>query len=826
MQSSDEAYFIAFSILILHTDVFNKNNKHKMQKSEYCKNTRGQSIAEEILECFYDNILYTPFIHVEDDYDINGERIVAHKLRKPALNGTSSEGIRRTHKAPVDPYTLILDNKLDTLRPIFKDGMHDEDPFSYRGTAASFNLADLQRTFFKSGVIQIMSSRSRPEAFMTQATTSNPAEAPAGVVDIKVTKVGVLWRKDPKKKKARSPWQEWGAILTGAQLYFFRNASWVKNLMHQYDQHQRTGTSGTPVIFKPPLEQFKPDFLLSTEDVVALLDANYKKHKHAFVFVRYGGFEETFLADNEAEMNDWLAKLNFAAAFRTAGVRMRGVVGGSNESHRNRGIRGVESSNAESIQGPSSEVVVQKGRFDHELAQQISMARRQIVIQKISEADEKMAHASKQLDMQLRNSRHLQILTPIQNKTREEVVLAGSRMATNIRWARMELWRMRCHKEILSMDLDDEIKSGSSTDRQRSTKVQRTSQQSSTLSPREDGLSRMSSQTSHVSGSPSKTRDNRSGTQPGDARIFNINEIFQTPTRVPSSHKPQGSWELPPLAFHEALSPTNPGFANTRHKDEDATSDRFITELTTPNVGPDDDEHKVLQEAGIVSPSSSTPDHKPIATVSEEDESKPVDFGPGTPDGRPKVRHSLQRKLRDAHVPTHHRSKKGKDSSGSGTPGEDTSLHAEGEGLARSAGSFTVHGKKASVINFGSEWHNMSPEERIKLRKQALGDNPQLSVPMAVADEAGSVLFTSVPEGRPVSAMSGSTTTGKSMNINTNSNPAPLEQQQNHQQPQPQPQEQRSQAQSSPQKTSLQTSSPQCAAQEEKIDPVCDIQPL
>ena len=52
----DQAYFIAFSLLILHTDVFNKNNKYKMQKVDYLKNTGGEGIFDDILECFYDNI--------------------------------------------------------------------------------------------------------------------------------------------------------------------------------------------------------------------------------------------------------------------------------------------------------------------------------------------------------------------------------------------------------------------------------------------------------------------------------------------------------------------------------------------------------------------------------------------------------------------------------------------------------------------------------------------------------------------------------------------------------------------------------------------------
>src|SRR5947209_16219496 len=70
------------------------------------------------------------------------------------------------------------------------------------------------------------------------------------------------------------------------------------------------------------------------DDAVALLDAGYKKHKHAFLFIKHGGFEETFLANNEADMNDWIAKLNYAATFRTAGVRMRGFIGANYEGQR------------------------------------------------------------------------------------------------------------------------------------------------------------------------------------------------------------------------------------------------------------------------------------------------------------------------------------------------------------------------------------------------------------------------------------------------------------------------------------------------------------
>lgn len=37
--SAAQAYFVAFSLMLLHSDFFNKSNKHKMQKVEYLKNT-------------------------------------------------------------------------------------------------------------------------------------------------------------------------------------------------------------------------------------------------------------------------------------------------------------------------------------------------------------------------------------------------------------------------------------------------------------------------------------------------------------------------------------------------------------------------------------------------------------------------------------------------------------------------------------------------------------------------------------------------------------------------------------------------------------------
>lgn len=768
--------------------MFNKNNKNKMQKRDYTKNASGQGVANEILECFYDNISYTPFIHVEDDVDLNGERIVARKPRKNLFTKQSTDALGKPSREPVDPYTLILDNRLDSLRPSLKDVMNLEDHYTYLGTAPSFNLKNLHTTFFKFGILQIVSSRSRPEAFTSPETMANPAGANPGVVDIKVTKVGILWRKDMKKKKARSPWQEWGAILTGAQLYFFRSSSWVKGLMHQHDYHHKHGQLDSPVIFKPPLEQFKPDVLMSTEDAVALLDTTYKKHKNALLFVRHGGLEETLLADNEGEMNDWLAKLNYASAFRTAGVRLRGLIGGNTEVLKTRGMHRMHSDGSaqpaeNSIRAPGT----QDNRSDGELAQQIQAARRQIMTQKISDADEKLKDCNMQLELQLRNARHLQILAPIQNKTREEVILAAGGMAARLKWTRLEAWRTKCHRDILAMDLEEESKTQGRLPRGEAAPAVA----SQTTPPRRQDSKISMAREAFMT--PTRSNNNsgvarRPSTQPSSSKSFSMDDVFDALQGTPSasSHQPKGSWELPPLSFQPTKTSLQSGSSHgtslsARHPLMPQPSSRSVSDigqksemsdvaakLATPTPSVDNNEQEVLREAGIVeadSPAAAKAKRPETPIEGDKDQDGENTKSPETDmgEGRAKVRRSLHRTLRETAIaPSHHRSRKGKESGGSSAVTDDNSSVNESEGLARSTGSFTVHGKKASVITFGSEWQGMSPEERLNLRRQAQSDGSKLSVPTAFDDEGSSVRSTSNRRGRPTSGLSASTTTTKS----------------------------------------------------------------
>ncbi|KAH6603341.1 hypothetical protein Trco_008116 [Trichoderma cornu-damae] len=732
--SPDQAYFIAFSLLILHTDVFNKNNKHKMQKTDYLKNTRGEGIFDEILECFYDNICYTPFIHVEDDLDINSERQGSVKSkRKTILPAPVGDPAKRAAKEPLDPYTLIIDGNLDALRPNLKATMPLEDQYSYLGSAQSLNLKDLQKTFFRTGVLQIVSARSRPDAFMSDKPLNNPDDAP-GIVDIKITKVGLLWRKEAKKRKTRSPWQEWGAILTGAQLYFFRNTSWVKSLMHQYESHIKAGHDGIPITFKPPLEEFKPDVLMSTKGAVALLDTSYKKHKNAFIYVRQGGLDEVLLADDEHELNDWLAKLNYAAAFGTSGVKMRGVVGGTYDGHSRRGFRRLDSSDATHlVETPTGLVSIARSRIDHKMAEDIQLARREFMQEKIAEADRKIEESKKALENQLRNARHLQILAPIQPRTREQLLSAAARMSAQLRWARMEIWKETCHRDILALDLEEE---GEVTE-QRAAADGRPSGEERRVSsaPHPSGANRPESRSrasavferlpqSPVADAPPSLFSD--GEEPGSEPQDAARPASPPATRPPSeAQQPQlESQEMPKLDVGSirhgsvssiaASSPVQPYLAALLsrqlepHDEDEAAS--FKSSRTHDEV--DADERQLLRQAGLLEGRiGRDPSDKAITSTAGEATDPTT---PGDKFERSKIRRSLHRTLRESagHL-SHHRSRKGRET-GPAASSEDA---ARDSTLARGTGSFVVHGKKASVINLGTELQVMNNEEQILARK-------------------------------------------------------------------------------------------------------------
>lgn len=602
---------------------------------------------------------------------------------KRGLFGRSQTDLHRM-KEPIDPYTLILENRLDWLRPTLKEVMQLDDPFNYLGTAHRFDMAELHRSFFKTGVLQIVSERSRPNAFQSPSTVENPQDAIPGVVDIKITKVGTLWRKDIKKKRTRSPWQQWGVILTGSQLYFFKNLSWIKDLLHQQEKHRKEGNINNPVVFSPPLLAFKPDSMLSTDNAVALHDGTYKKHKNAFAFVRHGGMLEYFLAEEEEDMNDWIAKLNYAATFKTAGIRMRGAY----DVNRSRGVRRLDSSST----GPRPKLTGdgnggRKMSVDPQLAMEISVARRQLMELKIADAEKKLENTNKQMELLLRNARHLQILAPIQAKAREQVIHSAATLSAKLKWVRMEYWKLQCHRDILALDLSDEKQQASGDESLRTLCASKGpgSPRSSIVRPSTAGS---------ATPTPSHYGTPLEALQPIQSNSSTKNQLdkWEMPRLEITGSGQDGSQSPAPSHRSPVISPTPSPQPDelivTSTLDSVTVSARPSRELSRPRTPPQthspNDSQASFEEAMFDSVNEL--ERRP----SEKEKSRnPI----------PKLRTSLKDTLRDVPI-RGHRSKKSKDFSSMPLDGdkkkEDVSAD---EGLTRTSKNFTVHGSY-SLISF------------------------------------------------------------------------------------------------------------------------------
>jgi hypothetical protein len=496
------------------------------------------------------------------------------------------------------------------------------------------------------------------------------------------------------------------------------------------------------VLFQPPLEDFKQDHIIAMDGAVALVDNTYKKHKNAFVIYSKNG-EETFLADSEKDLNEWLGVLNYTAAFETMGVRSRGMIGGLYEGQKNRGIRRLESSSSmKSIPTSTGEVTIQSGKIDSHFAQQMMNARRETMQIRISESEDKLAQHIKELEARLRDARHLQILAPVQPKTREQVIHAAGRLSAKLKWARIEIWRMKCHRDILAHELEDE-KQGAAERQARIDKVsefgpvpqQQLSPQQLNKGSKISGLARLTSKTSSLTSGQkpplSPGLSIRPGTKSSRDTDFGGDDHYRTPpetSRQSSPSEPSGKFHLPPMSFSSRASdrrssiasssaPTHsPRLQPSEHRPSIVTTDDGTGTVDSDSDSDDDSRYTTPPpiEPGTAEPK--TPEIPSLdgvrpETAVESDAEQGLGSVAGSPASHTKHRRSLHRTLRET---SHRRSHKGRDSA-STIVSEDAQ---DSEGLTRDKGSFTVHGKKASVIQFGGDWHNTTAEERLKRKKE------------------------------------------------------------------------------------------------------------
>ncbi|CAJ0643552.1 2217_t:CDS:10 [Entrophospora sp. SA101] len=370
--SSDTPYILAFSLLMLHTDAFNKSVKRKMTKEDFIKNTRIDGVAPEILEILYDNVTFTQFIYADDDTDVNGQTMIESPPDNRQLRlFSSSKERRKSMRSRNDPYYVIQFKIPTEFKPSIHTLVPVENPYSYMGTLPSMDTTHIHRAFASAHAIRItgVQTRHNGETF-NHANTLHQLEEENGTFVLKITKGGKLGRKvdmvDGRKKSGIRNWKQYGVILSGSQLMFFKDEAW-------------------------------PDVILMTAESIAVHDKTYKKYPNVFRLVCPKGHQYLFQAENESEMNDWITKINYAATFKSIGLKMR-----------------------------------------HS---------------KIDELQGKISTLTSQLQNDVRFRNNLFIMMPYKTSTRDRIIQLALMVAHRIKHTCLELSRLVCYHEILEKDL-------------------------------------------------------------------------------------------------------------------------------------------------------------------------------------------------------------------------------------------------------------------------------------------------------------------------------------------------------------------------------------
>ncbi|GAA5990108.1 hypothetical protein JCM10908_005824 [Rhodotorula pacifica] len=285
-----------------------------------------------------------------------------------SMNGQAFVNAGTASRGKVDPYQLIASGQTRRLRVDVESMVPPRSPFSFTGTTAFFDTSYLHSLFAHAPVLQITNRSRAPSKSQAGASTGlgastlatqsdgldldspNPSlfgspllptmsnstfvDAPKKkdrppISSLKITKVGLLSRKEDLveggKKAPSRKWRGWGVVLTGSQLLFFKDPHFASSLQNALDRAAAAAEprpDGHVLTFSYP-GSFKPDAVLSLAHSVAILDASYAKYRHVFRLIAPAGRQYLFQAHDPDELNSWLHAINFAASFKSAGIKIR-----------------------------------------------------------------------------------------------------------------------------------------------------------------------------------------------------------------------------------------------------------------------------------------------------------------------------------------------------------------------------------------------------------------------------------------------------------------------------------------------------------------------
>ncbi|KAG0344265.1 hypothetical protein BG004_004607 [Podila humilis] len=532
-RSAEVVYTIAFSLMLLHTDAHNKNVRYKMTKEQYVKQAKTidgvNTIPADILEVLYDNITFLKFVYAEDELDVDGQRLA--DVQQPATGWFQRRRTASNQRS--DSYSMIRHGSISYLAPDISDLIPFRWPYYWKGTIEMVDNVQINNQFTKAPSARIpgLQSRRTSQHFgqlislqngatmdhhSTEETgnkdhqpniemTSTAMASMDGAAELKIAKCGILTRKidiEHGKKSSVRGWRDLGVVLSGSQLLFFTELAWF----HQQKANQRGFNPKSPPeadgYFSSELQQSNnsssggggsggsggssppmPQALISTLDSIAVVDSSYQKYPHVFRLVCPHGKQYLFRASSEHDMNDWMSKINYASAFKTAGVRLRNyrvawasdVYWIKDEQGRHQlKRRGVPRQSNNHANNPSSATLTTTTlttspdgtttastattpTTSHSAAsplyQQQNGGRADLIMAKMKDIDKLINTCAASLAAELRLARGLEVMIPLQTATRQKIVQSATVVGKRLRHLMLERTKLDCFRTILERDL-------------------------------------------------------------------------------------------------------------------------------------------------------------------------------------------------------------------------------------------------------------------------------------------------------------------------------------------------------------------------------------
>ncbi|CAG8609106.1 14040_t:CDS:2 [Dentiscutata erythropus] len=458
--SNDQSKQISFSSKKILSNNINSQNDNipnylKSRKPQHHLKRMESAPVIHTPNILYDNIVITQFIYAEDDVDVNGQTM----LESPTTDHrqlkifSSSKDKRKSLRPRNDPYYVIQTKQPTEFKPYIKDIIPVENPYSYIGTLPSLDIANLHRSFSSAQTIRITGVQNRRNGDAFSTTTSSFQPSKDGTFLLKITKGGKLGRKidliDGKKKGGRN-WKLYGVILSGSQLMFFKDEAWFNTQMSEL----KNGKS-------PKLPVLKPDAILMTADSVAVYDKSYDKYKNVFRLVCPQGHQYLFQAENDIEMNDWISKINYAATFKTVGLKIRNIRSGTSGVSNDKVP--ISKKHTDGIKFGNSGISRRDAKKGHDKFRTFprlkednakdAQGRANLLRSKIEELQGKISTLTAQLQNEVRFRNNLFVMIPYKASTRDRIIQIANNVATKLRHTCLELSRLVCYHEILEKDL-------------------------------------------------------------------------------------------------------------------------------------------------------------------------------------------------------------------------------------------------------------------------------------------------------------------------------------------------------------------------------------